>query len=504
MSNVKQWAHRALVAAAIGMSSVAIQMTLATTALSQTLHIGQNADLTSFDPTELRIGTYVSTHLLYNSLIRLDEKGVPQPELAKSWKLSPDGQTMTLSLVDGATFHSGRAMTSKDVAFSLEYAKTPSVGANILPLARLIEKVETPDEKTVVLHLKGAPAAIYDLLDLLFIVDSENPKRIKTSGNGTGPFKLVSYEPGQNAVFVRNEKYWRQKPVLPKIEIKIVPDTQSALAQLRSGAIDFLPVVNQESLTQIKSLNFKTGVAAAEGRVLDIGINIKSPPFDKPEVRKALSLAIDRQRIASDVAGQGAVAKCLPWAQRSKAESAGFDGSCQHDLAEAKALIQKAGVAGTDVELLAYSQAVPELGAMAQILQASMKEIGLNAKITDLSEAAFVSRFRKSNFQITTHVYVRAGRSPAAILLTAVPFRSVGNVANFESQPYADDVNVVTTGSDAQMMAPAWKRINEQILSQNFVIPVSTLPVTWVATPKLDGVRFNLDGMPIFEHATLK
>ncbi len=504
MNKVKQWVRRSVVMAGIAVGGTVIQMPMAASALSQTLHIGQNADLTSFDPTELRIGTYVSTHLLYNSLIRLDEKGEPQPELAKTWSLSADGRTMTLNLVDGAVFHSGRPLTSKDVAFSVEYAKTPSVGANILPLVKLVEKVETPDDKTVVLHLKGASAAIYDLLDLLFIVDAENPKKIKTSGNGTGPFKLVAYEPGQNAVFVRNEKYWRKKPVLPKIEIKIVPDTQSALAQLKSGVIDFLPVVNQESLEQIKSLDFKTGVAAAEGRVLDIGINIKSPQFEKPEVRRAISLAIDRERIATEVAGQGAVVKCLPWAIRSTAESAGFDNACRYDLAEAKALVDKAGAAGAEIELLAYSQAVPELGAMAQILQSAMKQIGLNAKITDLSEAAFVSRYRKSNFQATTHSYVRAGRSPAAILLTAVPFRSVGNVLGFESKSYADDVTLVTTNIDPQVTAPAWKRINEQLLAQNFVIPVSTLPVTWVSTPKLDGVRFNLDGMPIFEQATLK
>lgn len=465
------------------------------------LVVGQNADLASLDPTELRIGTYVSTHLLYNSLIRLGPDGKPQPELAQSWSRSDDGRTLTLKLAKNVKFHDGRAMTSKDVAFSLTYAKTPAVGANILPLAQMIEAIETPDDDTIVLRLNGASDAVFDLLDLAFIIDSQNPRRIKTSGNGTGPFKLSSYEPGQQAVFVRNEAYWRAKPEIQKVELKIIPDPQSAIAQLQAGTIDFLPVLSREAVDQLAQTSFKTGTASAEGRVLDIGINIKTPPFDKPEVRQAISYAIDRARIAKDVVGPSAVVKCLPWAERNTREAAGMDKSCKYDLKAAKALIEQAGATGVDVELLAYSQAEPALGNLAQILQNSLKEIGVNASISEMSEAAFVARFRKSNFQFTTHVYVRSGRSPSAILLTAVPFRSKGNVAGVESKQYQDDVAIVTTQPAGPATDAAWKRINGFLLKENWVLPISTLPVQWASAPTLTGVTFNMDGMPIFEGA---
>lgn len=466
------------------------------------LVVGQNADLASLDPTELRMGTYVSTHLLYNSLIRLDQDGKPQPELAKSWSKSDDGKALTLNLEEGVVFHDGRKMTSKDVAFSLDYAKNPSVGANILPLAQIIESIETPDDNTVVLHLNGDSDAVFDLLDLAFVVDSENPNAIKTGGNGTGPFKLSSYEPGQGAVFERNEAYWRTPPVLQQVELKIIPDPQSAMAELLSGTVDFLPILSRESIEYLASSGVKTGVASAEGRVLDVGINVKLPVFQNPDVRKAINLAIDRERIAQDIVGPGSIAKCLPWAERSKTEMAGLEGTCKYDLAEAKALIEKAGATGASVELLSYSQAEPALGGMAQILQSSFQEIGINANISEMSEAAFVARFRKSNFDITTHVYVRAGRSPSAILLSAVPFRSKNNVAGVDSQSYRDDVAYVTTHGDGAETEAAWKRIDEFLLSENWVLPVSTLPVQWASSPELKDVRFNLDGMPIFETAS--
>jgi len=238
--------------------------------------------------------------------------------------------------------------------------------------------------------------------------------------------------------------------------------------------------------------------------VLDIDINTKVKPFDNPEVRQAVNLAIDRARIARDVVGENSVPKCLPWPERNKREATGMAGNCKYDLAAAKALIEKAGATGAQIDLLAYSQAEPALGAMAQILQDSFKQIGLTANISEMSEAAFVARFRKSNFQITTHFYVRAGRSPSAVLLTAVPFRSKGNVSGVDSKQYQDDVALVTSSKPSAETDAAFKRINTFLLDEAWVLPVATLPVQWAAAPTLEGVSFNLDGMPIFEKASFK
>jgi len=395
-------------------------------------------------------------------------------------------------------------MTSKDIAFSFDYAKTPTVGANILPLAKMITKIDTPDEQTVVMTLSSASDAVFDLLDLAFIIDSQNPKSIKTRGNGTGPFKLLDYEPGQKIVFVRNDDYWREKPALERVEIKILPDPQSAAAQLRSATIDYLPMVSREVLEQLSGTDTKTGIASAEGRVLDIGINARAKPFDNPEVRRAVNLAIDRARIAHDVVGENSVPKCLPWPERNIRETTGMAGNCKYDLDAAKALVEKAGATGGRIDLLAYSQAEPALGAMAQILQDSLRQIGLTANISEMSEAAFVARFRKSNFQITTHFYVRAGRSPSAVLLTAVPFRSENNVSGIDSRQYRDDVALVTNAQPGAETDQAFQRINTFLLDQAWVLPVATLPVQWASTPTLEGVSFNLDGMPIFEKASFK
>ncbi|NDL61699.1 ABC transporter substrate-binding protein [Acerihabitans arboris] len=469
-----------------------------------TLVIGQSADITSFDPTELRMGTFVLTHLLYNSLVRLDVNGRPQPELAQSWTRSDDGKTLTLKLADGVSFHDGRKLTSKDVAFSLNYARDPANGANILPLAKMINSIDTPDDQTVILKFDGGSDAIFDLLDLAFIIDGSQPEKIKTGGNGTGPFKLSRYMPGEDAVFVRNESYWGPRPTLKKITIKIIPDRQSGVMQLRAGTVDFLPSVDRETAGQLSSAGFATGAATEEGRVLDITLNTLSAPLDKPEVRRAIGLALDRARIARDIAGPAAKTKCLPWPAFSKREAAGHENDCSYDLAQARQLIQQAGAAGAEISLMSRTQSEPQIGAMAQVLQNALRDIGLKASIVEMSEAAYISRFRKGDFQLAAHVYARAGRGPAAILLSAVIFRATDNLAGIKSRQYQDDVALVTSQPPGPATDQAWQRIDEFMLKENWVLPVATLPVLWASAPGLTGVRFNLDGMPILADAAFQ
>ncbi|WP_168197542.1 ABC transporter substrate-binding protein [Brenneria corticis] len=149
------------------------------------------------------------------------------------------------------------------------------------------------------------------MLDLAFIIDSDAPDKVKTLGNGTGPFKLARYEPGQEAVFVRNDAYWRTPPSLKRVTIRIIPDQQSGIMQLRVGSVDFISSVDRESAEQLKAAGLATGTATAEGRVLDLTLNVRKAPFDKPAARQAINLALDRTRIAHDVGGPSSLIKCL-------------------------------------------------------------------------------------------------------------------------------------------------------------------------------------------------
>ncbi|MBU9833582.1 ABC transporter substrate-binding protein (plasmid) [Rahnella aquatilis] len=468
-----------------------------------TLVVGQSADITSFDPTEMRMGTLVLTNLLYNNLIRLDSNGHPQPELASSWQRTGDGKTLTLHLREGIRFHNGKTLTAKDVAFSIDYAKNPGNGANILPLARLVERVETPDMQTVVLHLNGGSDSIFDLLDLLFIVDSDAADQIKTSGNGTGPFKLARYEPGQEAVFVRNDNYWRTPASLRRVIIRIIPDQQAQILQLRTGSLDFIPSVDQQNVGELKAAGLSVDTASAESRVLDLTLNNRTAPLNNSSVRRAIRLALDRTRIAKDVAGPTSLVKCLPWPDHVQINRSETVEACEHDITLAKKLIADAGAQGAQVNIMSRSQSEPQIGAMSQIVQNELTEIGLKPSINEMSEAAYISRFRKGDFQIAAHVFGRASRSPATILSSAVIFKAKDNLAGLISEQYQQDVSQVTTAPLNDDSERALQRINALLLHENWVISVATLPMLWASRQGVTDLRFTSDGLPLLEYARI-
>lgn len=471
-------------------------------AVSDTLRVGVQTDIVSFDPTRLNLGTAVTTGLLFDGLITLDADRKPLPALAESWSFSEDGKVLTLNLRRDVTFHDGHPFTSADVAFSFNYAATPKVGANILPFTKLVEKLETPDDHTVVLHVNAAENVVLDLLDLLFILDSRHPDEVHTLGAGTGPFRLQAFEPGESAVFVRNDKYWGPAPKLDRVEVKVLPDAQSAIAQLRAGAIDFLSAVSVDNVNQLQGSPFLTGVASVNSYVYDIGISVKKPPFDKPEVREAVNLAIDRERVARELGGASSELKCLPWPARDGRSVADL---CPHDPQKARELVKAAGAEGATVEILGSGQSDPSLGTLSQIIQASLADIGLNARITDLSNSAFVSEFRKGNFELTSHKYGRGGRSPEALLLSAVVFWSDGNVMGLENPQYGEDIRTVVTATKPDdTTTAAWARVDGALLNEKWLLPLATSPIYWASSPKLEGVEFTLDGSPLFGAANLK
>jgi peptide/nickel transport system substrate-binding protein len=152
---------------------------------------------------------------IFASPLRYDENWNPQPYLAKSWKLSEDGRSVTLKLVEGATFHDERPITSEDVAFSIMAVKQYHP---FKPMFAPVERVDTPDPHTVIIRLSNPHPAI--LLAMSPALLPILPKHVYGDGQdlrthpanlapvGSGPFKLVRYDPGKTIVLKRHDGYF--------------------------------------------------------------------------------------------------------------------------------------------------------------------------------------------------------------------------------------------------------------------------------------------------------
>jgi peptide/nickel transport system substrate-binding protein len=252
---------------------------------------------------------------VYEGLCTYDWDQNPQPNLAKSWEVAPDGKTITFHLQDGVTFHNGKPFTSADVQYSyMEVLKKVHPTAPVL-LAE-VTSIDTPDPMTAVLHLANpAPYLMKGLAgrDLPIICKSvfegTDPAQNPTANKpiGTGPFKFVSWDRGSSIRLDRNDKYWKPGlPYLNRIVARFIPDAATRSAAMETGEAHFAgySAVNYADLARMKTnpiLELTTKGYEMTPALSVLELNEKHPFLGKKEVRQAIAYAIDRTFILENV-----------------------------------------------------------------------------------------------------------------------------------------------------------------------------------------------------------
>ena len=253
------------------------------------------------------IATMFSASQLFATPLMFDDKWQPQPYLAKSWKISDDGLSVTLNLVQDATFHDGHPITSEDVAFSIMTIKKNHPFKTMMAP---VEKVDTPDAHTAILRLsRPHPAMLLALSQPLCPII---PKHVFGDGQdvkthpmnmkpiGSGPFKFVEYKPGEHLILERYDKFFLGAPYLDRFILKIIPDSVNRLTALQQKEVSmdvFVGAARDITRYQkIKHVNVEF-MGEAVGPVNWLAFNLKRKPLDDKRVRQAISYAIDREFI---------------------------------------------------------------------------------------------------------------------------------------------------------------------------------------------------------------
>jgi peptide/nickel transport system substrate-binding protein len=252
---------------------------------------------------------------VYEGLVTYDWDLNPQPNLAKSWEIAPDGKTITFKLQDGVTFHNGKPFTSADVQYSfMEILKKYHPTAPVI--LSEVTAIDTPDPLTAVLHLANPAPYIMKALagrDLPIMCRSvfegtdvlNNPTANKPIG--TGPFKFGQWERGEYIRLDRNDKYWKPGlPYLARVVARFIPDAATRSAAMETGEAHFAgySAVNYADLGRMKSnpiLGQTTKGYEMTPALSVLELNGKHPHLDKKEVRQAIAYAIDRNFIVENV-----------------------------------------------------------------------------------------------------------------------------------------------------------------------------------------------------------
>ncbi|MFL6261486.1 MAG: ABC transporter substrate-binding protein [Thermoanaerobaculia bacterium] len=239
-----------------------------------------------------------------------------KPQLAESWDWSPDHKTLTFHLRKGVVWSDGVPVTADDVRWTWIAQRDPDVAWELIDSKRWLTGVEAVDPHTVRFHYSRVYAK-------QFLDANEGPvfprhaweklpfKDWRKSGDWfrqhlvvDGPFTLASWQPQQQIVLQRNERYYdKEHPYLDRVVMRLVPDQASAFTQLLSGDIDYLPQIAPTDVPRVKADPNLELIAYWFNLYVAVVWNNENPLFRDPEVRRALTLAIDRPTIVQTVLG---------------------------------------------------------------------------------------------------------------------------------------------------------------------------------------------------------
>lgn len=272
---------------------------------------GNSADPESLDPLQARSEPALNVlRDLHEGLTTLDARGRVVPGAARSWTVSDDGRAWRFELDPAARWSDGRPVTAEDFVTAFAALTDPSVASPHRALFSAVAGVVAEGEDVVVIDLEQPTP----WLDELLAHPAAGPRRQDVPADGrvsSGAFRLVERVPGSHLLAERNPAYRAATTVaLDQVRYLSVSDQASELARYRAGEVDMtytVPVARvpwlQENLPE--ELRISPYLA-----VYFYGFNTRQPPLDDPRVRRALSLAVDRDLVAGRVVGAGELPAC--------------------------------------------------------------------------------------------------------------------------------------------------------------------------------------------------
>jgi ABC-type transport system substrate-binding protein len=341
---------------------------------------------------------------MFEPLLGTDLKGNLRPRLAESWKVSKDGRLYTIRLRAGVRFHNKQEMTAEDAKFAIDYSMNPKNGARGFSTLGVIDRVEVADRYTLNIHMKrSSPGFIYALteIDTFSVIPKESVdegvRKPAKFPPGTGPFKLVEWQPQQRIVLERHEDYWGHKAFVDRVVLRIISDSTVSFTALRAGDIDLMERAPYEWIKEIRAGKVP-GIGFAESRYSAgraIEFNVVDPPFNNKKLRLAVAHAIDRQEILqAGYFGFGEPSDQL----YPKGHRWYIDGvpSPAHDPNKARALLKEAGYKGELIEMLGSMGGTQEVEVTT--VQAQLKRIGMNIQIKMADRSSNLQLRRKGQY----------------------------------------------------------------------------------------------------------
>ncbi|MDH3531209.1 MAG: ABC transporter substrate-binding protein, partial [Acidobacteriota bacterium] len=372
--------------------------------------------------------------LMYNSLVKKDEKFEYVGDLASEFTPSEDGLSYTFKLREGIKFQNGNDLTSADVKYTMDMLFKSEGGKAAAFFERIDDKnvpiitgIETPDPKTVIIKI-SKPELKNQLIPNLVpiaIIPKDAPVGKEAATNpppGTGAYKFKTFDTAQNIVELEAfEGYWEGAANIKNIRVKILADSAALQAELLAGQVDMAPAATNLSPDTLRSLGQSPNLKVekfAGSNIQYLWFNTEAKPVDRKEIRQAVAYAVNREKIIKDVLDDQAMIaySILPdgsWA---------FDPGTKYDFDpnKAKQLLDAAGLKDTngdgvremDKVIFKISSGSKATVQYATVIQSQLKEVGIPVEIESLEFQTMLEQVTNGQFVMTTGRWVGGNQDP--------------------------------------------------------------------------------------------
>jgi len=327
---------------------------------------------------------YARGYQLYNNLIGINAKLLPEPELAESWEPNADASEWTFKLRKDVKFHNGKTFTSKDVIYTLNRVKDPKTGSPGKPYLDSVVEMKADGDHVVRIKL-SEPSVDFPMImgeyRMLIVADGHTGF---DKPNGTGPFTLQEFKAGMHMIAVKNPNYWKSGlPYLDRIDTFSIPDAVARTSALMTGEVHLVEDINQKMYSKVKATSNVNVEVVPAGSHIPMSMITTAGVYKDANVRLALKHLVDREEyIKKAYSGFGIVGNDHPISPVDPMYNADIP-IRQYDPDKAKFLLKKAGAQDHIFELICSDGVGGEAAVNGAIVYKQMAaKAGVNIKVT--------------------------------------------------------------------------------------------------------------------------
>ncbi|MFD0714214.1 ABC transporter substrate-binding protein [Paenibacillus sp. GCM10027626] len=424
---------------------------------------------------------------VFDGLLTNDETGKLLPGIAESYEISADGLAYTFKLRPNVKFHNGELLTAEDVKYSYELLAGIGQEKPLSSKFEMVAGIETPDAATAVIQLKQKDASFITRTTVAIL--PHDYKEQSKQPIGAGPFKFVSYSPGQSLVLERFADFYDPENAakIDRVEFKFMNDASATLLALQAGTLDMLPSVTVQGEQQLGD-SF-TYVEGLQNMVQLLALNNKVKPLDDARVRQAIYYAVDvDELIATIVEGKGTKLGSNMSPAMEQFYEPGLESTYDVNVEKAKSLLNEAGLAnGFELEITVPSNYQTHVDT-AQVIAEQLKKVGITVKIKQIEWSNWLEDVY-TNRKYTATVIGFTGKLDPYDVLIRYETNYPRNFINFSDAAYDELMKQGTLEADIAKRAEIYKKAQHILTEQAASVFIMDFKQTAALKKGLEGFK---------------